>query len=121
MKIGHTAIVVSDMEKSKAFYSKILGGEIVGQSSTEKLEFTYLNVGGLIIELLKYIDVEVGERSRGPIDHIAFFVDDLKKEIVRLKKLEVKLLFDEPRKVNDMIIMFFLGPDGERIEFMEKI
>lgn len=121
MKIGHTAIVVNDMEKSKAFYSKVLGGEIVGQSSTDRLEFTYLDVGGLIIELLKYTDVEVGERSRGAIDHIAFFVDDLNKEINRLKELRVELLFEEPRKVNDMIIMFFTGPDGERIEFMEKV
>ncbi len=121
LKIAHIAIVTKDIEKSKDFYIKVLGAKVVGITENERLKFVYLNTGGQVIELLQYHEIEQKEREKGTIDHIAFYVDDLEKEIKRLKKLDVEFLFDSVREVNNMKIMFFAGPDGERIELMEKL
>lgn len=120
-KIAHIAIVVKDIEVSKKFYSSILNAKYLGENMTERLNFAYLDIGGQTIELLKYNETENVKRKKGVIDHIAFYVEDIEKEVERLRKLGIGLLFDNVREVNDMKIMFFEGPDGERIEIMEKL
>lgn len=120
LRMGHIAIVVKDTERSKKFYSEVLNAKVIGTNENDRLKFLYLEIDGQTIELLQYHNSEEGIRPRGAIDHIAFFVDDIENEIKRLKKLNVTLLFDSPKEVNSMRIMFFEGPDGERIEFMEE-
>lgn len=117
-EIAHIAIVVQDIEKSKEFYVKVLKCEVIGRNENERLKFLYLKCGNNTIELLQYLS-EDSKRGRGNIDHIAFNVINLDMEIKRLKELDVSFVFDKPREVNEKKIIFFTGPDGERIEFME--
>ncbi|MBS4539086.1 VOC family protein [Clostridium sp. D2Q-11] len=118
--IAHIAVVVKNIDKSKEFYQKVLGCEVEGDFEDDRLKFLYLKSGNGIIELLQYKEKDV-ERSRGIIDHIAFTVEDLDKAIKRAKQYNALFIFDEPKIVNSMKIIFIEGPDGERIEFIENI
>lgn len=118
--LAHIGIVVKDIEKSTEFYTKVLECKKIDAHENERLNMIYLRCGNTVIELLKYKDENQEDRRKGYIDHIALSTDDIDNAIERVKKHNVKFLFDSPREVNGMRIMFFLGPDGERIEFVES-
>jgi lactoylglutathione lyase len=118
-KFSHVGIVVQDMDKAVDFYTKVLGCEVHSQHRDETIQFALLKAGDQEIELLKFPH-DVKERKEGVISHIAFSVQDIVKEITRLKDLGVKLTSDEPREIMGGIkIFFFTGPSGESIEFLQ--
>lgn len=117
---SHIGIVVKDMDESVDFYTRVLGCKVHKQHQDESIQFTLLKAGNQQIELLKFPH-DNKERKEGVISHIAFTVEDLVKEINRLKDLGVKLATDQPRKVMaGLKIFFFTGPSGESIEFVQK-
>ena len=79
--------------------------------------------GYLVIDstLLEYLQPETGPRStKGVIDHLAFRVKDLPSLIAGLEAKGVKFETAHPRQAFDgSKIIFFHGPDGERIELVE--
>ncbi len=119
MRFSHVGIVVNDMDESVKFYAEVLGCKVHTQQLEGEVQFTLLKAGTQEIELLKFTH-DSKERKEGVISHIAFRVEDMEKEINRLKTLGVKLATDEPREVfNGMKIFFFAGPSGEAIEFVQ--
>jgi lactoylglutathione lyase len=121
MKLAHIGMAVSDCEKSSSFYCEILGCEKFGEHHDEKKKFIYLNLGNQIIELIQYLGEEGKTRLAGPIDHLAIEVEDILTEVARIKNLGVNFLFDSPQEIfGGKKIIFFLGPDGERIELIQE-
>jgi lactoylglutathione lyase len=118
-ELAHTGIVVSDLEKSVAFYTGPLECEISGKLENERLNIVYLKAGNSIIELLKYKVVETEKRGRGVVDHIAFFVSNMEVSLEKVKAAGAEMLQDAIRDMGHQRVMFFAGPDGERIEFVE--
>lgn len=117
--VAHIGIVVKDINGSLPFYKEVLGCELRGIYQEGNLSFALLKCGNQMIELLQYLDHHE-ERDIGVIDHIALKVQDMDKEVLRLKERGVKLLFDAPKIVSGgKKIMFFEGPDGESFEFIE--
>lgn len=118
-QFSHVGIVVQNMEEAVEFYTRILGCQLHNQQKDEHIEFTLLKAGGQEIELLKFPG-DTKERKEGVISHIAFSVEDIVKEIARLKEAGVRLETDQPREVSgNMKIFFFKGPAGESIEFVQ--
>lgn len=118
-ELAHTGIVVSDLEKSAAFYTEVLDCEVSGKLENERLNIIYLKAGNGIIELLKYKDDQFEKRGKGIVDHIAFFVPNMETALERVKNAGVEMLLEAIRDMGHQRIMFFAGPDGERIEFVE--
>ncbi|MCK4259170.1 MAG: VOC family protein [Halanaerobiales bacterium] len=120
--VEHIGLVVKDCECSLEFYSQALGCEYMYSHKDEKVKLVFVKAGTQVIEFVQYLDREYNTRQVGAIDHIAFRVKDIEAEVKRLKKLEVEFLYDEPIQVNEeMKIIFFVGPDGERLELVEKL
>jgi len=120
-KAAHVGLVVHDVDVSSIFYRLVLGGEPAGSYEDDRLKVRMFTVGTQTIELLQYLQNGPEERAVGVVDHIAFFVDDINIAVKRLRSLEVNLLFDSPRTVMDgKQIIFFAGPDGERLEFIQE-
>lgn len=118
-QFSHVGIVVQNMEEAVEFYTKILGCQLHNQQKDEHIEFTLLKAGDQEIELLKFPG-DTKERKEGVISHIAFSVEDIEKEIGRLKEAGIRLETDQPREVSGNIkIFFFNGPAGESIEFVQ--
>lgn len=121
MKIAHIAIVVKDLNISANFYTNILGFKKIGEFDDERLRFLYLSNDQEVIELLQYKITDDKSRNYGTIDHLAFSVQDLDKEIKILKEHQIELAFEQPRvAIEGKSIMFFYGPDRERIEYIEE-
>ena len=82
----------------------------------------YLQSGPLTIELLEYLVPPSSLCESGTFDHLAFAVPDIQVAIASLKEQGVEFLSESPRlALNGQKIIFFTGPDGERIELLEGL
>lgn len=116
---SHVGIVVQNMDEAVDFYTRVLGCEVHKRHQDENVEFTLLKAGSQQIELLKFPQ-DNKQRKEGVISHIAFAVEDMEQEIIRLKAAGLNLPTDQPREIaGGMKIFFFTGPSGESIEFVQ--
>lgn len=124
-EVAHVGIVVRDVALSSKFYCDILGCEVYETIESDELKLVMLRSGSQTIELVQYVSDKEPIRGAGRVDHIAFIVPNMEKALQnitkRLNKYGAKLLQDNPKILQDKIIMFFSGPDGERLEFIQKL
>jgi lactoylglutathione lyase len=120
-KVAHIGLVVKDADQSSLFYQQILNCEEANSYQDERVKLIFLNSGGQIIELVQHLqESTLEQRSAGVVDHIAFEVEDVFVEMERLRAAGVMPLSDKPRSLGRSLKNFFcLGPDGERLEFMQ--
>jgi glyoxylase I family protein len=83
-KVHHIAIICSDYQKSKQFYTEILGLKIIQEIYREERESYKLDLslhGKFVIELFSFINPP--ERPSTPeatgLRHLAFEVNDIQK------------------------------------------
>jgi lactoylglutathione lyase len=122
-EMAHVGIIAKDADRSVDFYCRIFGCQVVDSFQDEKLKAVFLTTSNGTLEILQYFGQEYGNRCLGVVDHVAFMVDDMDSAINILKQNNVKMIFDEPRTAlnGTKKIMFFLGPDNERLEFVQEI
>ncbi|MFI5139602.1 MAG: VOC family protein [Sphingobacteriales bacterium] len=124
-RIHHIAIICSDYEKSKHFYSEILGLKILrevyrAERKSYKLD---LEVGNQYqIELFSFPDppARPSQPEAAGLRHLAFEADDIEEAAARIKEQGV---FVEPIRTDEFTgkrFTFFADPDGLPIEFYEK-
>lgn len=123
-RLHHIAIICSDYEKSKKFYTEILGFEIKqevyrAERASYKLDLT-LN-GQYLIELFSFPNPRkrLSYPEAAGLRHIAFGVKDLKLNIDHLNTKGVKT---EPIRTDihtDKRFTFFSDPDNLPIELYE--
>lgn len=121
--IAHIGIVVKNAERTVDFYCRFLDCKVSGGFEDERLKAVFLSCGSGTLEILQYFETDNSGRGDGVVDHIAFNVSDMDKTIERLKENGVVMLFEEPKIImgGAKKIMFFLGPDGERLELMQQL
>lgn len=121
-KIHHIGVVVTDTTRSRDFYQNVLNCNINWIFEHEEVILTYMECSGQIIELIEYKKDEQknANRASGRVDHIAFLVENLDKEIEKLKEKNIDIIQGPMELPFKQRVLFFLGPDGERIEFVEK-
>ncbi len=127
----HLGIPVTDIARSKEFYGRLgfklaMSAEVPEGAGTIKVAMMDLN--GFIIEVYQYPAEDLpGVRSRtdGHIDHIALNVKDVDKAFQELKAAGLDILEKEPIFLPfwEKGVRFFnvRGPDGERVEFAERL
>lgn len=120
-KVAHIGLVVKDADRSSLFYQQILNCEVVNSYQDERIKLVFLNSGGQIIELVQHLQGgTLEQRAAGIVDHIAFEVEDVFIEMKRLQDAGIVPLSDKPRSLGRSLKNFFLlGPDGERLEFLQ--
>ncbi|SDE22656.1 VOC family protein [Sporomusa acidovorans] len=121
LSVAHIGIVVKDTDKSLDFYTRVLGCTVEETYQDERIRLTFIKAGQQTIELIQYQEDAVKTRGAGNVDHIAFAVTDMEAEVARLRQHKVTLLLDQPKVTNGKKILFFAGPDGERLEFVQKL
>jgi glyoxylase I family protein len=124
-KVHHIAIICSDFERSKQFYTKVLGLTIVREIYREERSSYKLDLalnGEYIIELFSFPNPPA--RPTRPeatgLRHLAFEVDDLMNVI---KELEHNGVTVEPIRIDEFTgkrFTFIADPDGLPIEFYER-
>ena len=129
-KIEHIGIAVSNIEESNKVFTKIFGKENYKSETVESegVVTSFFLVGENKIELVaatnedspisKYLS-----KNREGMHHIAFDVEDIEKEMARLKKEGIRILNDKPKKGADNKLICFLHPkdtNGVLIELCQE-
>ena len=124
-KVHHIAIIASDYQKSKHFYTEILGLQIVREVYREARDSYKLDLAigeNYVIELFSFPNPPA--RPSRPeacgLRHLAFEVEDVAaaKQNLELKGIEVEdIRIDE---FTGKKFTFFADPDDLPIEFYEQ-
>ena len=130
-KIEHIGIAVKDLDESCRLYEKLLGAPAYKRESvvSEGVDTAFFLTGENKIELLSATAEDspvasfIGKRGEG-IHHIAFDVDDIYAEMIRLKNEGFVLLNEEPKFGADNKLICFVHPKGTNgvlIELCQEI
>ncbi len=114
--ISHIGIAVKDLDAGIAFYEKLgLTLEAVEEVPSQKVKVAFFPCGDTRIELLAATDEEspiakfIEKKGEG-IQHIAFAVDDLPKELEKAQDSGITLIDKEPRPGAHQADIAFLHP-----------
>src|SRR6218665_3758335 len=123
--IHHIAIICSDYERSKKFYTDVLGFSVAGEyyRAERKSYKLDLKLGDqYVVELFSFPDPP--KRPSRPeaqgLRHLAFHVDDV---AVAIKELNAKGVQCEPIRIDEFTnkrFTFFSDPDDLPLELYEK-
>lgn len=123
--IHHAAIICSDYSRSKAFYTDILGLEIVAENYRQARDSWKLDLrlpDGGQVELFSFPDAPARPsypEAQG-LRHLAFLVDSVEAVKAQLETRGVEL---EPVRVDEFTgkrFTFFSDPDGLPLELYEQ-
>lgn len=123
-KIHHIAVICSNYEVSKKFYTEILGLKVIREIYREERESYKLDleIGDSQIELFSFKNAP--ERVSYPeargLRHLAFEVDDIEETVRYLESNGVKC---EPIRIDEFTLRkftFFEDPDKLPLELYEK-
>ena len=130
-KIEHIGIAVTDINKSNELFSKIFEKENYKSEivESEGVITSFFQIGENKIELVesKNPDSPISkylQKNKEGMHHIAFEVEDIEKEMERLKKEGIRLINDTPKKGADNKLICFLHPkdtNGVLIELCQEI
>lgn len=117
LKTEHIGIAVKNLETANELFKKLFGKEHykVEKVESEKVSTSFFQMGETKIELLEATDENspiskfIEKKGEG-IHHLAFAVEDIRKEMQRLKSEGFILLNDEPKAGADNKLVCFLHP-----------
>ena len=116
-KIEHIGIAVGDIEASNKLFAKIFGKDSYKSEkvTSEGVITSFFQIGESKIELVaatndkspisKYLS-----NNKEGVHHISFAVNDIEKEMKRLKKEGIRLLNEAPKNGADNKLICFLHP-----------
>jgi glyoxylase I family protein len=125
-RLHHIAIICSDYERSKQFYTEILGFKIDNEVYREERQSYKLDLslnGEYLIELFSFPDPP--QRPSRPeatgLRHIAFGVKDIEQSVEFLLSKNITV---EPVRIDEFTgkkFTFFSDPDNLPVEIYEVI
>jgi lactoylglutathione lyase len=124
MKILHTCLNISDLDRSIEFYTDHLGLKFVSRREIKQnnAEIAFLkDESGAAIELTHWRDKKTLAEGDN-FDHIAFAVDDIESTVQELKKKGVTIAM-EPYSLQGSTskIAFIKDPDGNWLELIQSV
>lgn len=122
--IHHVAVICSDYQRSKQFYTEVMGFSIIREtfrSARNSYKLDLQIADGTAIELFSFPDppARVNNPEACGLRHLALKVDDLDAAVA---DLEAKSIAVEPIRVDELTekrFTFFKDPDGLPIELYE--
>lgn len=130
--VQHLGLPVSDIGKSKQWYTDTLGFQTIYETVIPgdggDIKVAFLKLHDFVIEMYQLSGKELEEiksRGQGHIDHIAFDVDDIGSVYEKLNNAGIKAMEGTPRFLpfweNGVKFLTIFGPDGEKIEFNQRL
>ncbi len=126
MRILHTMIRVGDLDRSLAFYTEVLGMQLLRRRDYPDGKFTLAFVGygdeseTAVLELTHNWDTPSYDLGNG-FGHVAVEVEDAYKACELVKQRGGKVTREAgPMKHGTTVIAFVEDPDGYKIEFIQR-
>jgi lactoylglutathione lyase len=121
-KLLHTRMRVSDMDETIAFYTKVLGLEVLERKVSPRgshLAFLRVPNSDELIELCSF-------PPSGPVKvqedlvHLAFQVESLDATITALQELRIRITDGPTATSSGSRFIFIDAPDGYEVELIER-
>ena len=116
-RIDHLGIAVRSIEEASKYYESALGlkCEVMAEVPSQKVRTAFYSVGETHIELLEPTapDSPVAkflEKNGEGIHHVAFAVDDVRKQLGQASAAGVRLIHEEPIDALGRKLVAFLHP-----------
>ncbi|WP_419811673.1 lactoylglutathione lyase [Bacterioplanoides sp.] len=126
MRILHTMLRVGNLEQSIAFYTEVMGMNLIRQRDNEQYRYTLAFVGygdesdGAVLELTYNWDTAEYDLGNA-YGHIAIEVDNAAATCDAIRNNGGKVTREAgPVKGGSTVIAFVEDPDGYKIELIEK-
>lgn len=126
MRILHTMIRVTDLEKSLDFYTKVFGMQLLRRNDYPEGKFTLAFVGygseesGAVIELTHNWETDSYDMGNA-FGHIAIAVPDAYQACAEIEAKGGNVVRPAgPMKHGGTVIAFVKDPDGYMIELIER-
>jgi glyoxylase I family protein len=123
-RIHHVAILTDDYQKSKEFYTNVLGFTILAETYREEKNSYKLDlaIDGLYqIELFSF--TEFKERQSFPeakgLRHLAFAVENIEEAVNELLKKNIDVQGIRIDDLTNKKFCFFSDPNGQPLELYE--
>ncbi len=124
-RVHHIAIICSNYQRSKHFYSEVLGLKIIQEVFRKERNSFKLDMevaGQYQIELFSFPDppARPSRPEAAGLRHLAFEVDDIELAVAHIGHHHIAA---EPVRIDEYTgkkFTFFADPDGLPIEFYEK-
>ncbi|MEI7735334.1 MAG: VOC family protein [Ferruginibacter sp.] len=124
-RVHHIAVICSDYEKSKQFYTGILGLTVIKETyraarNSYKLDLA-LN-GEYIIEIFSFPDPppRPSQPEAAGLRHLAFEVDDIDVAVQHLQQHQIEVEAIRVDAITGKRFTFFADPDNLPLEFYQK-
>lgn len=126
MRLLHTMLRVSDLEKSINFYTQILDMKLLRRSENSEYKYTlaFIGYGDETDTTVLELTYNWGENKYDlgtAYGHIAIETDDIYKTCEKMKEMGAEITREAgPVKGGKTIIAFAKDPDGYMIELINK-
>ena len=125
MRMLHTMLRVGDLQRSIAFYTQVLGMQLLRQKEYPRGRFTLAFLGygpeseQTVLELTHNWDTSSYQHGDG-YGHIALGVDDIHTTCVGITGQGGRVVREPgPMKHGSTVIAFVEDPDGYKVELIE--
>ncbi len=125
MRILHTMLRVGDLDRSIAFYTQVLGMQVLRRQEYPEGKFTLAFIGygaekdHTVIELTHNWDTPSYDKGNA-YGHIALEVDDAYAACAEVKAAGGKVIREAgPMMHGTTVIAFIEDPDGYKVEFIQ--
>ena len=126
MRILHTMLRVGDLDQSIAFYTEVLGMQLIRRQDYPEGRFTLAFVGygdedrEAVLELTHNWDTPAYDLGNG-FGHVALAVPDAAAACAAIKERGGKVVREAgPMKHGKTIIAFGEDPDGYKLELLQR-
>ncbi len=126
MRILHTMIRVGDLQRSKQFYSTMLGMKLLREQDYPDGEFTLAFMGygdedkNTVIELTYNWGTDRYDHGNA-FGHLAIEVDDVYEAVEKIRARGGRIVREPgPMKHGSTVIAFVEDPDGYKIELLGR-
>jgi len=118
-RIDHIGIAVRSIKNSNLLFKKLFGKDFYKEETveSERVHTSFFMIGETKVELLEATDAAspiskfISKRGEG-IHHIAYEVENIKEEMVRLSEEGFELINKEPKEGADNKLVCFLHPNS---------
>ena len=122
--LHHLAIICSDYEQSKKFYTEILGLQIIREVYREERDSYKLDLslkGNYLIELFSFPNppARVSRPEACGLRHLAFEVLHIEAEVEKLRNLGIPVEDIRIDEITGKRFTFFSDPDGLPLELYQ--
>ncbi len=121
--LDHIHIVSGNVEEMIKYFENVFEGRVISRGESRGFPLVRMDVYGAPISILGTNpgpgQLEPGKGLRG-LDHFGFKVKNLEETVASLKNKGAKLVIEPTTTPSGIKIAFIEGPEGIRIELVER-